>query len=82
MNRRRFLDVQFFKMDMADPKSKVARKLTATEQAAVLAERSKLLAACILSPASPPKAAFLYNPKEAAAMTGGPAERARALQTQ
>lgn len=77
--RRRFLDLQFLRMDAEDPKSVVARKLTPAERKGLLAERAQLLFKCIASPDSPPAAPFLYEPKEAPEFTGGVVERQRAL---
>jgi len=76
---RRFLDIQFLKRDIADPKSKVARKLTAVEQNFVLQERMSMFKKCVASPGKPIDAPFLYKPKEAASMTGGTVERQRAV---
>jgi hypothetical protein len=75
---RRFLDVEFLKLDMADAKSKVARKMAHSERDGVLAERINLLKHCIAAPGAPSSAKFLYVPKEAVSMTGGSVERQRA----
>jgi hypothetical protein len=78
--RRRFLDLALFKRDMETPGSTVASRLSAVEQRGVLAERTYLLMKCIVSPEAPPTAAYLYEPKEAVAFTGGTVERQRALE--
>lgn len=77
--RRRYLDVQFFKMQMADPKSVVARKTTSHEQKMVLQERIGMFKACIASPDKPIDAPYLFTPKEAVSMTGGTVERQRSV---
>ena len=76
---RRFLDLQFLTMDMADPKSVIARKMTPAEQEGALLERTRLLQVCIARPESPPKAPYLYKPKGAELFTGGYIERVRNL---
>ncbi len=77
--RRRFVDVQFLKMDLLNPKSVVARKLSKREQDMVLQERIAMFKSCVVNPGKPSEASFLYNPKEAASMTGGTVERQRAV---
>ncbi|CAE7300976.1 hypothetical protein FNF27_04544 [Cafeteria roenbergensis] len=76
---RRFVDVQFLKMDLLNPKSVVARKLSKREQDMVLQERIAMFKSCVVNPGKPSEASFLYNPKEAASMTGGTVERQRAV---
>jgi hypothetical protein len=78
--RRRFLDLALFKREMETPGSLVASRLSPVEQRGVLAERTYLLMKCIVTPEAPPTAAYLYEPKEAAAFTGGTVERQRALE--
>jgi hypothetical protein len=74
------MDLALFKRDMETPGTLVAKRLTPAEQQGVLAERTYLLMKCIVSPENPPAAAFLYEPKEAVAFTGGTVERQRALE--
>jgi hypothetical protein len=76
---RRYMDMQFLKMQIADPKSVVARKTSTREQSMVLQERTAMFKACVASPEKPIDAPFLFNPKEAASMTGGTVERQRAV---
>lgn len=77
--RRRLVDLELLRKDLANDKSFVCKQLSQEERDGLLRERAAMAFACLFKPDAAPTAPYLYNPKSFAQGEGGPYERAGAM---